>query len=154
LYSPEQLREMYVGHRGNRTARRYARFWSAMFAWGLIPGRWITLEVPGRTSGRMTRFPLGYADLDGHRYLVSMLGQDCHWVKNVRAADGRVTLIHRRARACQLVEVPGAMRAPVIKQYLNQVPGARPHIPVDRHADVAAFEAIAADYPVFLVLDC
>jgi hypothetical protein len=82
-----------------------------------------------------------------------MLGQDCNWVKNVRAAGGQVTLIHRRAVACHLVEVPVALRAPVIKRYLHQVPGARPHIPVDRHSDLAQFDAIALDYPVFLIVD-
>lgn len=142
---------MYVGQRGNTTARRYARFWSAVFAAGVVPGRWVTLEVRGRTSGRLVRFPLGYAELDGARYLVSMLGQDCNWVKNVRAANGRVALRHGRNERCWLIEVPVAQRAPVIKQYLNEVPGARPHIPVDRHADLAAFNAVAEYYPVFRV---
>jgi hypothetical protein len=49
------------------------------------------------------------------------------------------------------VELPVSKRAPIIKRYLQQVPGARPHVPVDRHAPVAAFDAIAPDYPVFLV---
>lgn len=151
LHTSDQLRSMYVGARGNATARRYARFWAALFAAGVVPGRWVTLEVRGRTSGRLVRFPLGYADLDGDHYLVSMLGQNCNWVKNVRAANGRVTLRHRRAEACLLIEVPVSERAPVIKQYLKQVPGARPHIPVDRHGNLASFDAIAADYPVFRV---
>ncbi len=42
-------------------------------------------------------------------------------------------------------------RAAIIRRYLEQVPGARPHIPVDRHAPLAAFEAIASRYPVFRV---
>jgi hypothetical protein len=151
MSNAEQLRSMYVGQRGNATARRYARFWSALFAAGVVPRRWVTLEVRGRTSGRLVRFPLGSTERDGTRYLVSMLGQDCNWVKNVRAANGRVTLRHRRAEQCWLIEVPLPQRAPVIKQYLNEVPGARPHIPVDRHADIIAFDAVAEDYPVFRV---
>lgn len=151
VHTPEQLRSMYAGQRGNATARRYARFWSSVFAAGVVPRRWVTLEVRGRTSGRLVRFPLGYAEVDGARYLVPMLGQNCNWVKNVRAADGRVTLRHGRAEQCWLIEVPVAERAPVIKQYVNQVPGARPHIPVDRHAGLDAFEAVAEDYPVFRV---
>jgi hypothetical protein len=35
----------------------------------------------------------------------------------------------------------------VRKRYLEQVPGPRPHITVDRHAPVADFEAIALRYP-------
>lgn len=150
-YSDDSLRAMYRGGRANATARRLARMWAAVFGLGLMPRRWVTLEVPGRRSGRVTRFPLGMADLDGQWYLVPMLGERCNWVQNVRAADGRATLLHGRAVACRLAEVPVAERAPIIKRYLQQVPGGRPHIPVDRRAPEADFEAIAPRYPVFRV---
>jgi hypothetical protein len=91
------------------------------------------------------------ADWDGQWYLVTMLGERCNWVRNVRAADGQATLRHRRAVKCRLVEVPVRERAPIIKRYLDKVPGARPHIPIDRRAAVADFAAIAGRYPVFLV---
>ena len=48
-------------------------------------------------TGAVTRFPLGMADVDNQWYLVSMLGENCNWVKNVRAAGGRATLRRRRA---------------------------------------------------------
>jgi hypothetical protein len=112
----------------------------------------VTLEVTGRRSGRMTRYPLGMASVAGRWYLVSMLGERCNWVQNVRAAHGLVTLRRRRAMMCRLREVPVSERAPVLKNYLRQVPGARPHIPVSRYSDVAEFEAIAPRYPVFLVI--
>jgi polyisoprenoid-binding protein YceI len=150
-YRHDSLRAMYAGGRANATARQFSRMWATVFGLGLMPRRWVTLEVPGRRSGRVARFPLGMADLDGQWYLVPMLGEQCNWVQNVRAADGRATLRHRRAVACRLVEVPVSERAPVIKRYLQQVPGARPHIPVDRRAPVADFEAIAPRYPVFRV---
>ena len=91
------------------------------------------------------------ADWQGHWYLVSMLGNDCNWVRNVRAAGGRVVLRHGSPRVCQLIEVPIAERAPILKRYLAKVPGGRPHFPVDRHAPVADSEAIAGDHPVFRV---
>jgi len=147
----DKLRAMYAGNRADASARRYARFWSWMFATGLAPGRWVTLEVPGRVSGRPTRFPLGYADLDGERYLVPMLGADCNWVKNVRAADGLVTIKHLRSLRCRLVEVPVEQRAPILQRYVLQVPGCRPHMPVTPYDDLPAFEAIAADYPAFRI---
>jgi deazaflavin-dependent oxidoreductase (nitroreductase family) len=150
-YSNDDLRAMYAGGRGNATARRFARFWAAVLGTGLAPGRWVTLEVPGRRTGRLTRFPLGMADWQGNWYLVSMLGQNCNWVRNVRAAGGRATIRHGRARPCHLVEVPAEERAPILKRYLRKVPGARPHLPVDRHAPLTEFEAIAADYPAFRV---
>jgi deazaflavin-dependent oxidoreductase (nitroreductase family) len=151
LVSDDSLRRMYVGARGNATARRYARLWGFVQGLGVLPRRWVTLEVPGRRSGRVTRFPLGMADWDGGWYLVSMLGEDCNWVRNVRAAGGRVTLRHGRARACRLVEVPVERRAPILRRYVEKVPGGRPHIPVERDASLAEFEAVADRYPVFRV---
>ncbi len=150
-YSDESLRRMYPGGRGDATARRFARWWARVFALGLMPRRWVTLEVAGRKSGRLTRFPLGMADLDGEWYLVSMLGEKCNWVQNVRAAHGHVVLRGRRARRCRLVEVPVADRAPILKRYLQKVPGGRPHMRIPPDAPVADFERIAPAYPVFKV---
>jgi F420H(2)-dependent quinone reductase len=147
----DDLRAMYAGGRGNATASRFARFWAVVHSAGPLPRRWVTLEVAGRRTGRVTRFPLGMADWDGNWYLVSMLGDDCNWVRNIRAAGGLVTLRHGNARACHLVEVPVDKRAPILKRYLQKVPGARPHIPMDRNASLTAFEAIAARYPAFRV---
>lgn len=53
---------------------------------------------------------------------------------------------------CLLHEVPVGERPPVLKRYLQQVPGARAHFPVSRNADVTDFEGIAPRYPVFLVI--
>jgi hypothetical protein len=121
--SDQRLRAMYPGGRGDRMARRFARLWAGVFAQGLAPRRWVTLEVRGRRSGRTVRFPLGMADWQGHWYLVPMLGERCNWVCNVRAADGNVALRRRGAIPCQLVEVPPGARAPIIKRYLEKVPG-------------------------------
>src|SRR5450755_2383610 len=92
LNSPEQARAMYEGGRANAVARRYARFWVAVLGRGLLPGRGAVLEVPGRNSGQPRRFPLVEARIDRDRYLVSMLGEECNWVRNVRAVDGVVKL--------------------------------------------------------------
>ena len=150
-HSNDDLRAMYAGGHGNATARRFARFWAAVHSAGLLPRRWVTLEVVGRHTGRVTRFPLGMADWEGNWYLVSMLGDGCNWVRNVRAASGEVTIRSGRAQGRHLVEVPVHERAPVLKRYLQKVPGARPHVPTDRNAPLAEFEAIAARYPVFRV---
>jgi hypothetical protein len=150
-YSDEDLRTMYAGGRGDARARWFARLWARVFGQGLSSRRWVTLEVVGRRTGRITRFPLGLADWNGDWYLVSMLGNDCNWVRNVRAADGLVTLRHGRARTRRLVEVPVGERAPILKRYLQKVPGARPHMALDPGAPLSAFEAIAARYPAFRV---
>lgn len=150
--SDEAARAMYAGGRGDEDARWYARFWGRLFAAGLLPRRWVVLEVVGRRSGRTTSFPVGMADVGGRWYVVSMLGE-CNWVANVRAAAGRVVLRRRRRREVRLVEVPVADRAPILRRYVEKVPGGRPHIPVAKGAPVAEFAAVADRHPVFEVVD-
>ena len=65
----------------------------------------VTLDVPRRQSGRMTSTVLVIARHAGDDYLVSMLGDGVDWVRNARAAGGRVVIRHGRAQACQLEEV-------------------------------------------------
>jgi F420H(2)-dependent quinone reductase len=141
---------MYVGGRGNAPARRYVRFWNMALRLSLLPRRWVTLEIGGRRTGTVIRFPIGTADVGGQWYVVSMLGE-CNWARNVRAAGGRATLRRRRARPVTLVEMPVEDRAPVIRQYVGRAPGGRPNIPVHRCEPIEAFETIASDYPVFRV---
>lgn len=146
----ERLRRMYAGGVAGTAAKRYARVWAIALAAGLWPRRGVTLEVVGRTSGNHIRLPVGLADLHGRWYLVSMLGE-CNWTKNLRAAGGRATLLHLGRHPITTVEVPVEERAAIIRRYVQKVPGARPHMPVDRHAPVVAFEEIAAELPVFLM---
>ena len=92
------------------------------------------------------------AIVEGQRYLVSMLGENVDWVRNVRAADGRAVLRHGRREEVRLEEVPVELRAPVLKAYLKRAPGARPHVPVYKDAPLSEFERIAAQIPVFRVI--
>ena len=136
-------------------ASRVARFLNAaqarLAAAGVGP-RWLVMvEVTGRRSGKTISFPAVIADYDGGRYLVSMLGQDTSWVRNVRASGGRAVLRHGDRQAVMLHEVDIDQRAPILRCYLQRAPGARAHIPVDYRAPVEAFEPIAARYPVFRI---
>lgn len=141
---------MYAGGRGNAAARRFSRLWSRVHASGLGPRRWVSLEVVGRRSGETRSFPLGLADVGGQWFAVSMLGE-CAWVRNVRATHGEVVLRGRGWGPVRLVELPVADRAPVLRRYVEKVPGARPHIPVAVGAPLADFDAVAAGLPVFRV---
>jgi deazaflavin-dependent oxidoreductase (nitroreductase family) len=152
LFSAEGLRAMYPDGRADASARRLSRFWATVFALGLAPRRWVTLEVAGRRTGRPIRFPLGMADLDGGWYLVPMLGGSCNWVKNVQAAGGAVIIRHGRVAHSRLVEVPVAERPAILRRYLQKVPGSRPHIQCGARASAAELEAIAGRYPVFRVV--
>jgi hypothetical protein len=91
------------------------------------------------------------ADHEGERYLVAMLGEGANWVAIVGAAGGRAVLRHGSREAVRLEEVNPSARAAILRRYLQLAPGARAHIPVDRHAPLAEFERIAAGYPVFRV---
>lgn len=90
--------------------------------------------------------------LDRRRYLVSMLGSEANWVRNVQTAGGKAVLLHGKREEVQLEEVDVPLRAPILKAYLRIAPGARPHLPVDKDAPLAAFEEIAPRFPVFLII--
>jgi len=152
LISDDRLRAMYAGGHGNATAQRFSRCWARVFDLGVLPRHWVTLEVTGRRSGRIRRFPLGMADFQGRWYLVAMLGERCQWVRNVRAADGQAVIRRRRATRCQLVELPEAERPAILRRYLLKGAGREAAIPVRPDAPEADFAAIAPRYPVFLVV--
>ncbi|MEQ4304689.1 nitroreductase family deazaflavin-dependent oxidoreductase [Plantactinospora sp. B6F1] len=146
------LRWMYASGRPNRMARFLNRISAFQFSTGLLaPGNWVTLEVRGRRSGRPVTLPVVVTDHDGERYLVSMLGPNANWVRNVRAAGGQAVLRHRGRERVRLQVVPVAQRAPILRRYLHLAPGARPHISVEREAPLAEFERMAARFPVFRI---
>ena len=120
--SDDELRAMYRGGAGNDEAKWWARFWGRVHAWGVMPRRWVTLEVPGRRTGRVMRVPLGMADLDGRWY-----------------------------DHCRFVDVPVDVAGPILQRYVDKVPGGRPHIPVAKGSPVAEFDAVADRFPVFEV---
>jgi deazaflavin-dependent oxidoreductase (nitroreductase family) len=143
-------RWLYRGKRQNWIAKVLNKITVAMLAMGIVSDNMVTLEVTGRKSGRTVSFPLVMAVVDGQRYLVSMLGDNVQWVRNVRAAAGSAALRSAGQREeVQLEEVPAGQRAPILKTYLQCAPGARPHVPVDKDAALEEFEKIAAAYPVF-----
>ena len=150
---PRARRWLYRGGRPGRLARALNRVSAIQFAAGVLsPASAVTLEVRGRTTGRLISFPLVVADLAGERYLVAMLGNETHWVRNVRAAGGAAVLRRRHREDVRLEEVDPGLRAPILRRYLALAPGARPHVPVDRRAPLADFERIAGQYPVFRVV--
>lgn len=144
-------RWMYRGGRPNQLTRIINRGWGFIHSLGILPDSFVTLEVVGRQSGKAIGFPLAMVIMNGGRYLVSMLGADANWVRNVKAADGRAALRHGRVEPVLLQEVDVCQRAPILKAYLKIARGARPHIPISKDAPVSEFEKIAWKYPVFRV---
>ena len=144
-------RWLYRDGRPNRLAKILNRGWAFVHSLGILPNYLVTLEVVGRQSGKTISFPLAMVVMNRQRYLVSMLGEEANWVRNVQAAGGKARLRHGVSEQVLLEEVDINQRAPILKAYLQLAPGARPHIPISPNAPVSDFEKLAAQYPVFSV---
>lgn len=146
----EGKRQMYPGGRPNDEARAIHR----RFVDGPIP-RIVpvacVLEVRGRATGTTIRVPLVIVRHRGAWYLVSMLGDQAGWVRNVRAGGGDAVLVHGRRRRVHLVEVPEEERAPILRRYLFIAIGARPHMAATWRSPGRELKAIAVHHPAFRV---
>ena len=100
----------------------------------------------------MISFPVVIVERGGSEYLVSMLGEEANWVRNVRAAGGAATLRRGRRQPIRLEEVPGPLRPPIIQRYAAIAPGGRPHLGLGRNATLEECEAVAATTPVFRIV--
>jgi len=148
-----------VEYRPPRPAIARVNRWVARLAiLGLTPRDTVALEVPGRRSGRLRRTALVWAEDAGGRYFVSLAGEAV-WVRNVRAAGGRATIRHGRARRVRLEDVPAAERAPVLKAYLSKRAfskspdhEAREFFGVRPDATLDELASIADRYPVFRIV--
>ena len=118
---------------------------------GLLPDLLLTLRTRDRRSGRLQAHILAPATYEGHRYLVSMLGEGSNWVQNVRAMNGAAYIQRVVIRPVVLHEIPAVQRAPILKAWCQIATSGRRHLPVPYDAPVSAFEAIARDYPVFRI---
>ena len=95
--------------------------------------------------------PVVIATVDGKRYLVSMLGPESDWLKNVEAAHGEAVIRQGRRSRVHLVTVPPEERAPILREYVRIALSGRAHFPLPVGAPLAEFEAIAARYPVYRI---
>jgi hypothetical protein len=78
------------------------------------------LEVRGRRSGIARRVPVNLLGFDGSEYLVAPRGE-AEWVRNVRAADGRLDLLLGRHREHRIGhELAGDEKIPVLREYLRR----------------------------------
>ncbi len=142
----------YPGGRPNALSRRLNSGQARLSALGVLPALMVALETRGRRSGRACLVQLVVAQVGTERYLVSMLGENADWVRNVRASAGAAMLRHRRTEKVRLEDVPVPRRAPILKAYLQRAPGARPHFDLNHDAPLAEFEKVAARDPVFRIV--
>jgi deazaflavin-dependent oxidoreductase (nitroreductase family) len=78
------------------------------------------LETRGRRSGRPRRTPVNLLEVEGRHYLVSPRGET-DWVRNVRADEGRLTLVLGRRRDERIAEeLADSAKVPVLRAYLRK----------------------------------
>lgn len=134
---------------------RFGQFVNRLNCWwsglGLPPKVQAVLEVKGRTSGRTRSNAVAIATVEGKQYLVSILGVQSDWVRNVDAAYGEATIRQGGRRRVHLVAVPPEERAPVLQEYVRIAPSGRQHFPLGVGATLSEFAAIAEHYPVYRI---
>ena len=111
------------------------------------------LEVPGRTSGVPRRVPVNLLHLEGRDYLVSARGTGS-WVRNLRAADGNLTLLlGKRRQQRRATELADADKVPVLRAYLAKWKAEVGAFfdGVDAKSSDLQIAAIAAKHPVFVL---
>lgn len=146
-------RAMYRGGRPNALMRLMNRLDVLMYgARRLSPRHAAVLKVAGRRSGNITSVPVAVTHYGGSGFLVSMLGPDASWVRNVQAAGGKATLRRQgRDSPIMLEEIPAKHRAEILRRYLAAAPGARPHLGLGPAAPLPEFHRIAPRHPVFRI---
>jgi hypothetical protein len=145
------LRFYYRDRRPTWFGRFSNRAWAWVCGLGFTPLWLVTLRVRSQKSHRFYSTILVAANYQGHRYLVSMLGNGSNWVQDVRAAFGEAFIKRGRSRRVVLAEIPPDQRAPILKAWCEIATSGRQHLPIPHNAPLSAFNAIASHYPVFRI---
>ena len=117
---------------------------------GVKIGSMSLLTVRGRKSGQPHTVPVLLVEQDGRRFLVAPYGV-VQWVRNIRAAGTATLTRGRRSEAISVTELPAQEAAPILKQYLLNIPWVRPYFDVTIDSPLEAFELEATRHPVFRI---
>ena len=120
---------------------------------GLGPKYNYLLQVRGRKSGKLYSTPIDLLEINSKRYLVAPRGRT-QWVRNAEAA-GEITLKRGNwQHSFRLRAVPDIEKPELLKAYLDRFKMAvQRYFPVPAGSAVQAFAAIAANYPVFVLIE-
>jgi deazaflavin-dependent oxidoreductase (nitroreductase family) len=120
---------------------------------GLGPKYNYLLQVRGRKSGKLYSTPIDLLEINSKRYLVAPRGRT-QWVRNAEAA-GEITLKRGNwQHSFRLRAVPDIEKPELLKAYLDRFKMAvQRYFPVPAGSAVQAFAAIAANYPVFELIE-
>jgi len=117
---------------------------------GLGPRHTYLLTVRGRRTGTRYSTPVTLVEEGTDRWLVAPYGEVA-WVRNARAA-GQATLSHaRRSKTVATVERGPEESAPVLKQYVTEVPITRPFFDATPDAPLEVCVAEVPRHPVFRI---
>jgi deazaflavin-dependent oxidoreductase (nitroreductase family) len=160
--SRPSIRLLYRDGRPTRAARWINRSWSWLASMGVLPARWpgtpvigpATLEVRGRRSGRPRSNMVTWVEYEGRRYFVSMLGPRSDWLRNLTAAGGQAVFRRGSRQPVRLEELPVDERAPIIQAWFRRTwTSTQHHLGVERGAPIQEFQRIAAEHPVFRIVE-
>ena len=106
------------------------------------------LSVPGRRSGRRYSTPVTLVEHGDERWLVAPYGERS-WVKNARAAGWiELSRAGRRERLA-IDELGPEASAPILREYVRNVPVTRPFFAAGPDSPDDDFAAEAPRHPVF-----
>lgn len=117
---------------------------------GVNLGTMSLLTVRGRKSGQPHTVPVRLIEQNSQRFLVAPYGI-VQWVRNLRAAGTATLTRGQRSESISVTELPAGEAAPILKQYLAQVPTVRPYFDVTRDSPVEAFKQETSHHPVFRI---
>jgi len=117
---------------------------------GVNMGTTSLLTVRGRKSGQPHTVPVIPVEQDGERFLVASYGV-VQWVHNLRAAGAATVTRGRHSETISVTELPAQQAAPILKQYLSQVPTVRSYFDATPDSPLEAFEREAPRHPVFQI---
>ncbi len=132
--------------------RLFNRWFGFLVGLGLGMKHNYLLQVRGRKSGKLYSTPIDLLEMNGKRYLVAPRGRT-QWVRNAEAA-GEVALKRGSfQQSFRLRALAEAEKPAYLKEYLDRFKTTvQRYFPVPAGSPPEAFAPIAANYPVFELL--
>jgi len=133
--------------------RAFNRVFGVLVGLGLGMKHNYLLQVRGRKSGKLYSTPIDLLETGGKRFLVAPRGRT-QWVRNAEVA-GKITLKRGSFKqSFRLRAIPDAEKPELLKAYLDRFKTTvQGYFPVPAGSDAQAFASVAANYPVFELIE-
>lgn len=110
------------------------------------------LSVPGRKSGALRSTPISLLEFNGQRWLVAGFAE-ADWVRNIQVSGWGVLTKGRQPERVTVAEVAPEGRAPILQAFIQRMRGGRFAYSIGPDEPLAAFAAVAPNYPIFQIID-